>query len=105
MTHRILVQNAHLLTMTADSPVDGLAQILVVDGRISAMGSNLDVSDAHVVDARGAIVMPGMVDTHRHVWQSLLRGQVGDGTLYDYMAKIRYGFSVRHSAEDAELGN
>lgn len=49
--------------------------------------------------------MPGMIDSHRYVWQSLLRAQLADGTLYDYMAKLRYGFAPQFTAADAELGN
>lgn len=49
--------------------------------------------------------MPGMVDTHRHTWQSLLRATLADGTLYDYMALVRYGYAPHFTAADAELGN
>jgi 5-methylthioadenosine/S-adenosylhomocysteine deaminase len=104
MPRRTLITNATLLTM-ASEPAPGLHQLLVEDGRISAIGPDLGVADAEVIDARGGIVMPGMVDTHRHTWQSLLRATLGDGTLYDYMAQVRYGFAPHFTADDAELGN
>ncbi|WP_339539553.1 amidohydrolase family protein [Pseudomonas sp. RA_15y_Pfl2_54] len=105
MLQRTLITNANLLTMAETAPISGLAEILVEDGRIAAIGTDLGISGVPIIDARGAIVMPGMIDTHRHVWQSLLRAQLGDGTLYDYMAKLRYGFAPHFTAEDAELGN
>ncbi len=105
MSQRTLVTNANLLTMAKTPAVDGLSMVLIEDGRIAAIGPELGISNVPTLDAQGGIVMPGMIDTHRHVWQSLLRAQLGDGTLYDYMAKLRYGFAPHVSAEDAELGN
>lgn len=104
MSPKMLITNARLLTMTG-APHDGSSQVLVEGGRISAIGTSLDVVDAEVFDARGGIVMPGMVDTHRHTWQSILRATLGDGTLYDYMAQVRYGFAPHFTAEDAQLAN
>lgn len=105
MPQSTLITNANLLTMARTAPVAGLSQVLIEDGRIAAIGVDLGVSGVETIDARGAIVMPGMIDTHRHVWQSLLRAQLGDGTLYEYMAKLRFGFAPHFTAEDAELGN
>jgi cytosine/adenosine deaminase-related metal-dependent hydrolase len=40
---------------------------VLVDGRkIRAIGRNLNVGDAHEIDARGKVVMPGFIDTHHH---------------------------------------
>lgn len=47
--------------------------MLIEDGRISEVGQGLRARDAEMVDASNAIVMPGFVDTHRHVWRSLFR--------------------------------
>lgn len=104
MSRRVLITNANLLTM-AEPAAPGLNQLLVEDGRIAAIGQDLGVTDAEVIDARTGIVMPGMVDTHRHTWQSILRATLADGTLYDYMALVRYGYAPHFTAGDAELGN
>jgi 5-methylthioadenosine/S-adenosylhomocysteine deaminase len=50
------------------------ADILLDGDRIAKVGKNLQEKDAHVVDAAGKIVMPGFVDVHNHLWQSLIRG-------------------------------
>ncbi|MDY8137473.1 amidohydrolase family protein [Aquimarina sp. 2201CG5-10] len=105
MSQRNLIKNANLITMAENQPIAGLNQILIENGRIAAIDKDLGISDTPVIDAQGAIVMPGMVDTHRHVWQSLLRAQLGDGSLFDYMAKIRFGFAPQFTAEEAKLGN
>ena len=102
---RSLIVNALPLTLAQTPLAPGLHQILIENGRIKAIGVDLGVTDAQTLDAEGGIVMPGMIDTHRHAWQSILRAQLGDGTLYDYMAKLRYGYAPHFSAADAELGN
>lgn len=105
MSQRTLITNAIPLTLAKTSLAPGLQQILVENGRIAAIGMDLGVTDVPTIDADGGIVMPGMIDTHRHTWQSILRAQLGDGTLYDYMAKLRYGYAPHFTATDAELGN
>jgi 5-methylthioadenosine/S-adenosylhomocysteine deaminase len=50
------------------------ADVLLVGDTIAAVGKSLGVANAHVVNAAGKIVMPGFVDTHNHLWQSLIRG-------------------------------
>jgi len=54
-----------------------VADVLVEDGRIREVGRGLRARDADVIDAADTIVMPGFVDAHRHVWQTLLRN-LGD---------------------------
>lgn len=70
MSERTLVVNANLLTM-ADAPLEpGSQQVLIERGRVAAIGQDLRLSDVPTIDARGGTVMPGMIDAHRHVWQS-----------------------------------
>jgi len=60
--------------------------VLVVNGKIAAVGRNLS-APAHstVIEAAGAILIPGFVDTHRHLWQSSLRGIGTEWTLTNYI--------------------
>lgn len=46
---------------------DRVADVLVEDGRIASVGTDIDPGDAHVVDCSGAIVAPGFVDMHTHL--------------------------------------
>jgi 5-methylthioadenosine/S-adenosylhomocysteine deaminase len=76
---RILITGGHVLTMDpalGDLP-DG--DILVSGTTIQAVGPSLDAPDAQVLDARGMIVAPGLVDTHWHMWNTLLRSTSGGG--------------------------
>ena len=53
----------------------------------------------------GTIVSPGFVDTHRHTWQTQLRGVAAEWTLYDYVLHMRMVYGSLYTADDAYLGN
>lgn len=62
----ILIQNGKIYTMAGDILENG--SILVDDGKIKAIGTDIDVpADAQVIDAAGKYVMPGFIDAHSHV--------------------------------------
>ncbi|BBG02534.1 MULTISPECIES: amidohydrolase family protein [Pseudonocardia] len=102
---RTLVRNGHVLTM--DPALGDLpgADVLIEDGRITAVGPSLDAAGAEIIDATGHLVLPGLIDTHRHTWQSLMRGICGDWTLADYYFGIRLGISPAYEPDDVRLGN
>src|SRR5688500_17658537 len=64
---------AHVLTM--DEKLGNLvdADVQVRDGRIVAVGAGLAQPGDEIIDARGMIVMPGLIDTHSHMWNCLWR--------------------------------
>ncbi|WP_433200679.1 amidohydrolase family protein [Dactylosporangium sp. CS-047395] len=78
--------------------------VLIEDERIVAVAPDLDGVDAEVVDATGKIVMPGLVDTHRHLWQSALRQIAVDWTLADYFERVIGGFSPVFTPQDVHIG-
>jgi 5-methylthioadenosine/S-adenosylhomocysteine deaminase len=49
------------------------ADVLIDDAKIVAVGPNLNAGHSEIIDCSDSIVMPGFVDTHRHVWESLFR--------------------------------
>src|SRR6201987_2766956 len=65
----------------------------VRDGEIVAIGTDLDAPGAEVIDAAGKIVAPGLVDTHWHMWNTLLRG-LSDGVAPGGDATPRSGYFV-----------
>jgi cytosine/adenosine deaminase-related metal-dependent hydrolase len=73
MSGRTLIRGGTVLTLGARTQNFGEADVLIADGRVAEVGPGLRARDAEVVDASDAIVMPGFVDTHRHVWKSLFR--------------------------------
>ncbi len=88
------------------------ADVLVEDGRVRAVeprdtarGPSRPGGDAEVLDARGGLVLPGFVDTHRHVWQTALRGITADWTLTDYFWRIRTILAAAYEPDDVLAGN
>lgn len=71
------------------------ADVLIEDDRIVEVGPNLRTRNAEVIDATDTIVMPGFVDTHRHLWRTLLRNL---GAQDPAEALTRFG--PRHTPED-----
>lgn len=61
--------------LTLDRRVGNLAtgDVLIADGRITEVGAGLRARDAEVIDCADTIIMPGLVDAHRHSWRSLFR--------------------------------
>ncbi|WP_051342781.1 amidohydrolase family protein [Pseudonocardia spinosispora] len=105
MKRRTLLTGGHVLTMDPALGTLPTGDVLLEGERIAAVGTSLPVVDAEVVDVRGRIVAPGMIDTHRHTWQSLVRGLCTDWTLADYFYGVRLAVSPAYTAEDVHLGN
>lgn len=65
-TGDVLVRGGTLLTVTQGTLAD--TDLLILDGRISAIGNDLDAPDGiHVIEAGGMYVMPGIIDAHSHI--------------------------------------
>ncbi|GEL17254.1 amidohydrolase family protein [Pseudonocardia asaccharolytica] len=80
--------------------------VLVVGDRIAAIGPDLHVPEGtREIDVRDGIVLPGMIDTHRHMWQTAMRGYGADWTLTQYFVWY-YLESGRHfRPQDVHAGN
>src|ERR1022692_4229014 len=80
----IVFRNATVLTMDQAGVIDG-GDVLVIGDKIAEVGHQVAAPDDAVqIDASGGILMPGMVDTPRHMWQTALRGLGADWTLTQY---------------------
>jgi 5-methylthioadenosine/S-adenosylhomocysteine deaminase len=82
--------------------VPKMADILVSDGTITAIGADLDASA--VIDATGLVVTPGFVDTHRHVVLAPLRGIGPDMSLSHYLTTMLGRIGSRHGVADVRNG-
>lgn len=74
----IVIKGGYILSM--DEQVGDLPQgdVHIHQGTIVNVGKHLDVTGARILDASQMIVMPGMIDTHWHVWTSVLRAMAGE---------------------------
>lgn len=102
----VLLRNATVLTMDPDIGMLEGADVLVRGEHIAEVGHNLAApEDTVVIDASGGIVMPGMVDTHRHMWQTALRGFGADWTLSQYFMFYYLNWGQIFRPEDIHAGN
>jgi 5-methylthioadenosine/S-adenosylhomocysteine deaminase len=105
LSERLLVRGGCVLTLDRSLGDLERADVLIEDGRITAVAPDIDAAGGEVVEAAGKIVMPGFVDTHRHTWQTALRGICADWTLQDYFRGIRLHLSTFFRPEDMYVGN
>lgn len=99
-------RNGTVLTMDDSRTVLRNADVLVVGDRIEAIGTSLSVPEGTVeIDATDGIVMPGMIDTHRHMWQTAMRGYGADWTLTQYFVWYYLEHGKTFRPEDIHAGN
>ena len=72
-----VIRNAYVMTMDEAGDIAN-ADVHVANGAIVAVGQNLKAPGASVIDGNGMIVLPGLVETHWHMWNTLLRSMSGD---------------------------
>jgi len=103
---RLLIRGGWVLTLDPALGDFVTGDVLVDGTRISAVGPKIDVGDdTAVIDAQGMVVAPGLVDTHRHLWQGQLRNVLPDGTLEEYFRRITGGLRPRYRPDDVYAGN
>jgi 5-methylthioadenosine/S-adenosylhomocysteine deaminase len=101
----VVFRNTTVLTMDGGGIIEG-GDVLVTGDTITAVGRGLTVPDGTVeIDASGGILMPGMVDTHRHMWQTALRGLGADWTLTQYFVFFYLSWGKIFRPEDIAAGN
>jgi 5-methylthioadenosine/S-adenosylhomocysteine deaminase len=81
------------------------ADVLVEGNKISAIRPNIDAPNAETIDASNTIVMPGFVDTHRHMWQGFLRNVLPDGSLDDYRVLVQRKFGATMTPDDVYIAD
>jgi cytosine/adenosine deaminase-related metal-dependent hydrolase len=85
----ILFRRATVVTMDSRTGVLPATDVLVRGTTIAAVGKRLPApAGTAVVDTAGALLLPGFVNTHQHMWQSALRGVGVDWTLADYFTWV-----------------
>lgn len=103
--NRLLLKGGCVLTLDPALGDLEVADVLIEGSRIAAVQRNIDAGFAPTVDARQMIVMPGFVDTHRHMWQGALRNILPNGLLSDYQRDITGAARAVFRPEDARVGD
>jgi 5-methylthioadenosine/S-adenosylhomocysteine deaminase len=91
-----LIRNATILTMNdALDIVEG--SVLVRDGRIVSVGPEPAGPQDSVIDASGAYLLPGFIQTHVHLCQTLFRGYADDMPLLDWLRRRVWPMEAAHT--------
>ncbi|GIM89054.1 amidohydrolase family protein [Paractinoplanes toevensis] len=102
----VVLRNGLVLTMDDSRTVLSGTDVLVIGDRIAEVGHNLAAPDGALeIDATDGIIMPGMVDTHRHMWQTAMRGYGADWTLTQYFVWYYLESGKLFRPEDVHAGN
>jgi cytosine/adenosine deaminase-related metal-dependent hydrolase len=102
---RLLFTGATIVTMDPELGVLQGSDLLVEGETIAAIGPGLDAAGAVVVDAAGTILAPGLVDTHRHAWETQLRRIMPDvDDLGGYVMSTLAGHAPAYRPQDMYVG-
>ena len=104
---RVLLRGGTVLTLDSALGDFEQADVLIEGGLVAAVEPRIavDAAGTDVLDATGMIVMPGFVDTHRHMWQGALRNILPDGLLSDYGRDITGAARAVFRPDDARIGD
>jgi 5-methylthioadenosine/S-adenosylhomocysteine deaminase len=106
MSGELLVKGGYVVTV--DDSIGDLPEgdVLIAGDRIVAVGQDLAPSsdDAVVIEATGRLVIPGLVDTHRHVWQGAIAAYTPQITGAGYDPIVLAGISPEYAPEDIYAG-
>jgi 5-methylthioadenosine/S-adenosylhomocysteine deaminase len=104
----LILSEGWVVTMNDRREILERASVLVVDDRIAAIGTLATLKqrnpEARIVDCSNSIVIPGMVNTHSHLFQTLLKGLGDDMPLKKWFACMTAPSAVHLTQDDCYIG-
>lgn len=101
---RTLIKNAYVVSMNDERTVFENGSVLIVDDKIKAVGK-VDPAeighDTQIIDAKGKIVMPGLINTHVHTSQQLERGMGDDVDLLTWLTDRTFPYESSMTPHDS----
>ena len=105
----VLLRGGSVVTLDKKIGDFDCGDILIKGDKIIEVGADLGAfaadAKAHVVDVKGMVVIPGLVDGHKHCWQNQFRGLIVDASIGEYMATVHAGFAKAYEPEDMYVGD
>ena len=105
----ILVEDGLLITMDGRRRVIRNGSVMIEDGRIIDVGPADAIGGRYApetkMDARGKLVLPGLVDTHIHLAQAMIRGCADDLSLVEWLQHRVWPLQGNYSAEDGRISS
>ena len=102
----ILVKGGTVVTMDPRRRVISDGAVLVKDRVIAQVGKSTELAQNGAefeIDAKGKVVLPGLIDTHVHLAQALIRGCADDTSLIDWLQKFVWPLQGNFDAEDGKV--
>jgi cytosine/adenosine deaminase-related metal-dependent hydrolase len=93
-----LYANAHVVTLDDDGSEHAGGWLLVEDGFVRELGGGPEPDADERVDLGGAVVTPGLVNTHHHLYQTLTRARAQQADLFTWLREL-YPVWARLDAE------
>ncbi|MFE2427865.1 amidohydrolase family protein [Streptomyces sp. NPDC059373] len=102
----LLITGGYVVTLDPETGDVPQGDVLIKNGRIASVGvvSLDEARGAQVIHAEGRLVIPGMVDSHRHVWQGALGGSAGDASLLGYVGRVVEKIAPGFTEDDIYAG-
>jgi len=102
---RMLLKGGTIISMDPSVGDLGSGDVLIEGTKIAAVGRNLDAAGARTIDAANMILVPGLVDCHRHSWEGQLRRiNPNAPTLADYSNATHQSFATHYRPQDMYVG-
>ena len=98
-----VIRNAYVMTMEPDTGDIAGGDVHVKDGVIAAIGQYLEAPGARTLNGEGMIVLPGLVETHWHMWNTLLRSMSGEKPELGYF-RTTAALGQKYEASDMYQG-
>jgi cytosine/adenosine deaminase-related metal-dependent hydrolase len=102
---RVVIRGGHVLSMDPEIGDIYGGDVLLEDDRIAAVAPSVDAGDAEVIDASDCIVVPGFIDSHRHTWETVIRGIAPDVSLAGYFDVVLDQLAPAYRPQDVYAGN
>src|SRR5438876_9628058 len=102
MSESILIKNGTIVTMDDNNSIVR-GDLLIRDGRVAGIGGDNSTNVDEMIDANGCAVVPGFVQTHIHLCQTLFRGAADDLSLIDWLKKRVWPMEAAHIADSVRV--
>jgi 5-methylthioadenosine/S-adenosylhomocysteine deaminase len=105
MSDRLLLRGGYVVSVDPKIGDINGGDVLIEGDTIAAVEPNIEAADARVIDVTGDVVIPGFIDSHRHTWETSIRGSAPNATLDDYFGIVLDGFARQYRPEDVYVSN
>ena len=102
----MIFDNAMIITINPRREIISNGAVVIEGQKIAAVGKSREIRDQfksqQVIDCHGNVLMPGLIDTHVHTAQAMLRGCADDLTLLDWLGKRVWVLQGSYTEEDGQ---